>query len=181
MSNERAINVPVQHEFKDYFSANLRWLLHKLRWSLLVLGLITIFVVSVSIYAWTHDAPNMDSAKIIAGFRPWYFIVPLVCVLLPFVAYTAAKKAMSDPRTKAGFKYHFSRDAIQIEGLSGRSELNWNAFVDAREVPNAFFLFLNRQLFHVIPKRCFAGSDDVSALREILREKFPKAKTLRSA
>jgi hypothetical protein len=107
--------------------------------------------------------------------------LPLVCVLLPLVAFLAARKAMNDPRTKAGFKYHFSRDAIQIEGLSGRSELNWNAFVDVREVPDAFFLFLNRQLFHVIPKRCFASGDEVSAFREILRDKFPKAKTLRPA
>lgn len=181
MTNERAIDVAVQHEFKDYFSANLRWLLHKLRWSLLVLGLITIFVVSVSIYASTHDSPNTDSAKIIEGFRPWYFIVPLVCVLVPLVAYSAAKKAMRDPRTKAGFKYHFSRDGIQIQGLSGRSDLNWNAFVDAWEVPDAFFLFLNRQLFHVIPKRSFAEGNDISAFRELLREKFPKAKTLKSA
>jgi hypothetical protein len=123
----------------------------------------------------------MDSAKAVEGLKSWYFIIPMVGVLLPLVAFLAARRAMHDPRTIAGFKYQFSPDAIQIESLPGRSELNWNAFVDVREVPDAFFLFLNRQLFHVIPKRCFDGGDEINAFREIAREKFPKSKTLKPA
>lgn len=181
MSNEHIIDVSVQHEFKDFFSANLRWIVHRLRWALVLLGVVTVFVVAVSIYALTNDSPQLDSEKTIEGFRSWYFIIPFVLVAIPLISFLAARKAMNDPRTKTGFKYHFSRDAIQVEGLAGRSELNWAAFVDVREAPTAFFLFMNRQLFQVIPKRGFAGIDDVSAFREILREKFPKSKSLRSA
>lgn len=179
MTND-SIEILVRHEFKELYSANLRWLLHKTRWFLFFFAVIVVFIAAVLIYAETHHSPDFDSAKIINGFESWYFIVPMICVLIPLMPFIAARKAMRDPRTKAGFKYRFSRDAIQLEGAAGKSELNWAAFVDVREVPAAVFLFINRQFFHLIPKRCFTTPQDLASFREILRDKFPRVKSLRA-
>jgi hypothetical protein len=181
MTESSTVDVFVKHTLGELYSANLKHLLRRLRWALLSGGLLTALLGAVLIYAITHDSPDHDAAMLIQGTRPWFLFMITISALIMIVPLVAARRSLRDPRAKDGFNYHISRDGVRVEGSSGKSELNWTAFVDVREVSKAFFLFVHSNFFHVIPKRSLARLEDLALLREILREKFPKATILRDS
>jgi hypothetical protein len=70
------------------------------------------------------------------------------------------------------------RQAVRVEenGVSyksdlGQSETNWNAFAKFRETPNLFMIYSGARLFHVIPKRAFAGPE-LDGFRRLLQQKL---------
>jgi len=180
MADGHTISLSVKPNFTEYYLGYFRWTLRRFRRTLIILAAVNIFLAAILLYASNNPSLEFDSAKTIEGMRPWFLFTILAIIIVPLLPFIVARKAVRDPRGENGYKYKFSPDGVEIEGAVGRSVLDWKAFTNAREDSAAFLLFVNREQFHLIPKRCFATMVDISTFREILHEKFPKAKSLRS-
>ncbi len=178
MTNEDGIDFSVQIQLGELYSANIKATLRRLWWFLIGAAIVIIVLCSLLVYSATHSSSTLDFDELLQVAVPLFSGILVGVVMIPIATFIIAKKRLRDPGAKEGCKYHVSNDAVQVESTLARSELRWNAFVDAREVSAAFYLYLTRDHFYVIPKRCFASADDPAMFRNILREKFPKAKSL---
>jgi hypothetical protein len=60
-------------------------------------------------------------------------------------------------------------DHIVYSTAVGRFDHRWEAFTHVRETPGLFVLYESPYLMNMLPKRAFAGREEVDAFRELLR------------
>jgi hypothetical protein len=82
------------------------------------------------------------------------------------------------PLEKRNYQFLFFPDQVLLKTSVGESRLLWSAFFRLAESKNYLFLFVHKQLFHVIPKRCLASPEDLSWLQKIAKEKIGGTKSL---
>jgi hypothetical protein len=174
MSAENSIDLTVQIRFGELYSANLKFALRRGRF--ILFGGIFLFVVTATImlHASLLDPPDDHWTLFAQNIRPLFYVT-LIVFLMPVTTLINTAKAFRDPRRRGGFKYHVTNAGIHVEGSTGSSDYNWTAFLEAREVSAAFFLFVTPFTFHVILKRCFNSNEDVDQFREIIRTNIPKS------
>lgn len=174
MDEDYVLKVFVRHEFGELYRANLTRFLSRSRLVLIPLAVAVCAVGAVLLLgAITHVHIRERRPDFIANVRPLliYGAVALVgAFVLPGLA---TGKTLRDPRGKNGFTYSVSNEGIRVEGSAGRLEYDWTAFVKATEAPSAFSLFMTRDSFHLLPKRCFGSPGDVELFRTIVRANVP--------
>lgn len=67
----------------------------------------------------------------------------------------------------------FTEEGVDARLRTGEAKLDWKMWMKFRESDRYFFLFQAQEQFTVLPKRAFAGAEDVDAFRELLKRKFP--------
>jgi hypothetical protein len=175
MPGENAVDLFVKHQFGELYLANLKFTLYNLRYTLVVA--LIILVSNAYLFVYASSRPPYDHWVTMAeDFTPLFYVVLIALLLIPVFALRDTKRIVRDPRTKDGYKYHVTVQGAHIEGSAGTSDLNWSAFIRAREMQNAFWLFVTKSNFHLIPKRCFASDADIVQLREIIRANIPDSK-----
>jgi hypothetical protein len=112
----------------------------------------------------------------IATVRPLFIYGVAALFVIFALPGLAVARRLRDPRAKNGFTYIVSNEGVRVEGSAGRAENNWTAFLRAREAHRVFSLFVTRDSFHVLPKRCFASPEDMDLFRAIVRANLPAAK-----
>jgi len=143
---------------------------------LYVYGVVLLITVATLLYGWTHPAPKHDWFVMLQNSRPlqWVLVLPLLFVfVLPLLS---AQKLTSNERFKHGVSYVFSPAGIYVETSVAKADLQWRAILQVVETKTSFFLFPAANIAHTLPKRCLADSDDIRALRELLRTNVTKAK-----
>lgn len=68
--------------------------------------------------------------------------------------------------------YKFSELGFSSAGPTGAGETNWGAFPWIRETREHFLLFVHKNFAYVIPKRYFAGEDDLNSFRALLKNGY---------
>jgi len=174
MDEDYTLKFLVRHEVGELYRANLTQFLSRSRLVLIPLAVAVCAVGAVLLLgAITHAHITERRPEFIANVRPLliYGAVALVgAFVLPGLA---TAKTLRDPRRKNGFTYYVSKEGIRVEGSAGRVEYNWTAFVKATEAHNAFSLFMTRNSFHLLPKRCFGSFGDVELFRTVIRANVP--------
>jgi hypothetical protein len=142
MPGESTVELSVKYSFGEFLSANLTDFLRRLRFVLAVEVALLVFAGSATTYGYFEGQPGDKWTTFGQDMGPiflWLLFVLFISLLCPF---TSTWKSLRDPRTKAGYRFNISHNSVRIEGSAGVSDLNWTAFVSAREVPDAFYLYL---------------------------------------
>ncbi len=175
MPSENVIDLAVKHQFRELYAASLKSFLYRLKYTLIVA--LIILVGNSYLFVYASSRPSDDQWVTLAdNFKPLFYVVLIVLLWIPILILIHTRKVLRDPRTKGGYEYHVTTHGIRVEGSAGTSDLNWTAFVSAREVSTAFWLFVSKTTFHLIPKRCFTSDADIVAFREIIRSNILMAK-----
>jgi hypothetical protein len=176
MPNDDAIDLFVKVDFWELYRANLEFAVRQARFFLIGAAFLALATGSVLVHANSPDLQDDRWITFAQNVKPLFTLSFIFLFIFPVTSLINTRKAFRDPRAANGFKYRVSPETIRVEGSSGVSDLNWTAFLRARETSPAFWLFVTPTIFHLIPKRCFATNDDIVRFREIIRVNIPKAK-----
>jgi hypothetical protein len=176
---QRTISVLVKHKYWEAYLSSVfltAFAMRKFLYVLVPFGVVGMVLVVGSYF---HGASDREWATLIENVRPLlWLLVGMMAFLLVLPLYTA-RTMVSDKRFKQGIGYRFSDANVEIVNSVSKSEVDWTAFRRVKETGWAFLLFVNLNVAHVIPKRCFESTEDVQALREMISGHFPKAKLRR--
>ena len=101
---------------------------------------------------------------------PWLVLFASVWVIL----FTAARVQMPrrmwerNPALQLRQRLDANDDRLIIDNVQSRIEMKWAAVRSFLETPNLFMLYTAEYLFHMVPKRAFAGQGEAE-FRELLR------------
>jgi uncharacterized protein YneF (UPF0154 family) len=95
--------------------------------------------------------PNMKWILLLMGvfYIGFYFYRKRIMVNL----------AMKNPTIADMGSMEFSLDKIRFSGEKGASEQVWSNFIDLIEDENSLLLYISKQNFFILPKRCFSDED----------------------
>lgn len=142
------------------------------------LGLMALLTLLTGDLAWVDDAPLMRpllylTAGVLAAF---------VAVSLSLVGLRAWVRRLprDDGATLGAHQLELGEEGFVVEGRAGRSFVRWSAIVELRETSEHVFLFVDRMLAYVVPKRAFAADPDCRAFVELVQAKLGR-RDLRAA
>lgn len=176
MQNERTVHLHVKLETKELFQANLGSLINRLKVSAILYCSVFAMCVGVLILHAFH--PTEISESRVEQFTPTLMALLAPAFVLPMLLWFQACKVTDDPRAKLGFDVTVSDSGYCAVGSTGRVELQWNAFLSARETASSFQLYVSKATFYIVPKRCFASETEMLLARDIIRAHIPRAKLL---
>jgi hypothetical protein len=116
------------------------------------------------------------------GFEPsdWRgFIIPFMfLVVIPgSVCWSAWSNIRHLQPKQRQHRYQFADNSIRLDTGLSTASVDWAAVGQVVENRRAFCLFLQKSIFHVVPKRGLRGKDDLDRLRAMLQAKLgPRAK-----
>ncbi len=143
---------------------------------LYIYGFVVLSMIAVFISLLFRPRSEEDYAAIIQNVKPlfWAVGIPLLCI---FVApLYSARKILNDKCISAGARYEFSEAGIHSETSVAKTDMLWAAIFRVKELRFAFLVFTSPKTAYALPKRCFEGSQSVTALRELFRRHVANAK-----
>jgi hypothetical protein len=157
---------------KIYFGYDKRQVIQALRYHFisrkeirLMLILVNVFaLVTITLYALKKITPM----PFFVGSSLWIVLMISFWFILPYMVY---RKAVT-------FKHEFSLD-FQEEGFTlaherGSKTWEWTKLSSYLESPHFFHLYFDSRSFLLVPKNGCKDSDEVFALRNLIREKVRK-------
>ena len=98
-------------------------------------------------------------------------LIVLGLLLFPYLRMRAMFR--KSPAMTRARRYTIGTTGITIQSDDATSDCKWSLFQQAVETPSAFVFSLTSYHGIYIPKRCFASSDDVARVRDLIRENMP--------
>lgn len=89
-------------------------------------------------------------------------------LLLALAVAWSAKRQHQAAADAEPMHYCFHNDGVDVGSTQKAGWLPWEAFTDAIETSSAFLIFLEQDRHYLVPKRCFADSQQAGMLRELL-------------
>lgn len=124
--------------------------------------LVNVFaVIALALYAGGKITPT---AFLLNSFL-WVLIMVSLWFVLPGVVYRRAETF------KHHFIMYFSDNDFTLEHEKGKRSWPYNALHSFRETPNFFHLYFDPRSFLLVPKDGFTTIDDISNLRQLLKNK----------
>ncbi|MEM4204670.1 MAG: YcxB family protein [Candidatus Methanomethylicaceae archaeon] len=101
------------------------------------------------------------------------FILISVLLVNP---YRAARMAEHNEQLRSMVEVEASEDRIVLKNQFAETKLDWGNFQEVIETPEHFLLIysMNKNMFHIIPKRAFKSSSDELDFQKLLYTKIPK-------
>jgi len=137
-----------------------------------VLGLMALLTWLTGGLAWIDDLP---------GFRLLLWVT--ASVLAAFLALTALLAGLrlwvrrlprDDGATLGRHELEVGEDGLHVEGRSGRAFVRWSAIVELRETDEHVFLYVDRMLAYVVPKRAFGDGAELERFLGLARARISK-------
>jgi hypothetical protein len=172
-TSEPRVEVVVDMQLSDLVRANL-WFTYSRRamqFSLLVSCLLFLAFGVLLVLA---DVPN-GFAFIPLGILLLIGITPLTIILNSRRNLGAVKEFQKHVR------YIFDADGYEAKDGKSSANVSWESIQKAVESKRSFNLFITRQLFVVIPKRCIKSNSDFLNLRSILQQALREKAKVRSS
>lgn len=123
--------------------------------------------------AWVDEAPLLRPLLWAIGIAVGAFVA--ISALLWALRLWVRRLPRDDGATLGEHTLEVDEDGFHVEGRSGRAFVKWSAIVEVRETNEHLFLFVDRMLAYVVPKRAFTSADECAAFADYVR-----ARTLRS-
>jgi hypothetical protein len=169
MAEQSSVSIFVKLHFWEAYWSAVFITARMIRKVLYIYGVALLIFAAALLYGWTHPAPELDWFVMLQNSTPlqWVLVLPLLFVfVLPLLS---AQKLTTNERFKSGATYIISPAGINIETSVAKASLQWRAILQVVETKSSFLLFSAANIAHTLPKRCLATSDDIRALRELLR------------
>jgi hypothetical protein len=172
--DERVLPVEASFEITmtDLLRANLWWLFRK--WFMAFLLVVNVLLV-------IYMVPVMAARGFeLADLRG--FIIPvMVIVVLPASVCWGAYSSIRNLQPKQlQHHYRFAPDTIQIDTGLSTATVAWEAVQRVVEKRPAFYLFMHKTIFHVVPKRGLAGRPELDRLRQMFQGRLGSKAKLRA-
>jgi YcxB-like protein len=158
----------------EVYWANVNIISRQIRILLWIFAIFTVLMGSVYCLAVLNPRPGVEWQETIRGSKAFLFVLAIPLFLVFVAPMLNARRFFADPRNAKPTRYQFSDSGVLVQHSTGNSELNWTAFVKARETHSCFLLYVNKAWARVIPKRCFTEPSEITALRELVRKHLPE-------
>lgn len=170
------IEIIVKPSFWEAYCATVFVTARALRKLFYTAGVVLALTVASLLFAWTHPRNPEDWTRLMDNVGPLLWLAVAVTIAAIGFPLLAAWKLRNDPHFAKGLRYVFTETVVCVDGAVAKSQLSWDAFMDAAETNSSYYLFQNRGLANLFPKRCFASAQEVNVFREMLRSRFPKSR-----
>ena len=161
----------IEFELKqsDLVKAQFWWLSR--HWSLRFLyAMVVICMLSVVLFPSKGDP--LGTFPLAGMFAWWFVLLPLLVARGGTSLYRKLK-----PHGLAIW-YEFSSAGVKTRTALGEASFRWAALDRVMESSQAFYLFAQKDLFHVIPRRAFVTEGMVGQLRALARDNLGKGAVL---
>lgn len=144
-----------------------RWLLLAglLTAAALLMGALTLLTGGTE---WLDDAPLLRPLLYLIGGTLGAFA--LLSALVAGLRLWVRRLPREDGATLGRHQIELSETGFHVEGRSGRAFVRWSAVVELLEVEAHVFLYVDRMMAYVIPKRAFAGSGECDRFVDFARK-----------
>jgi hypothetical protein len=130
-----------------------------------------------------------DSRTTILSFQGGESILAIIALLVLLILFglllfpylrvrSMFRKSPSMRKTR---RYIVGQAGITVQSEDATANCKWSLFQRAIETPTVFVLSQNSYHGTYIPKRCFASSEDIARVRDLIRENMPGKWRLRRA
>ena len=101
-------------------------------------------------------------------------VVGLILLVINFYAYfvTPAQHFKRNAKFQEEYELRFSEDGLLFRSKNMESKLEWSFYSKIWETPNYYFLFYDKDLFTLIPKRVFTSKQQQWVFQDLLSRKI---------
>jgi len=121
--------------------------------------IIAIYTICSILLIWSLIVDAIDWVSYVMIF--FLICVPFAFYLFAGIMYKSTK-AVHEP-----LSYKFSRDIIEVHGVTFTSSFQWAHIQKIREIDKSIVLQINQQLALVIPEKAFASVSDLEAFKNL--------------
>ena len=152
-----------------HFTYNKNQVLQALRYHFIALREIRLMIILVNVFAFVSAAlfyfKKITPLAFLTGSFLWFMLMITFWFILPGAVY----------RRAATFKDHFTMkfedDEFSVGNERGQRSWPWKALSKFIESPKFFHLYFDKRSFFLVPKDGFESTDQVHALRQLLKQK----------
>ena len=154
------------------FSYDKRQVLQALRYHFFSKREIRLMIILVNVFALLsailfYTRKILPFAFLMGSFL-WFILMIAFWFILPGVVY----------RRAATFRDHFTMsftdEQFSVGNERGSRSWAWHKVSNFLETPNFFHIYFDPVSFFLVPKNSFSTTDDVSRMRQMLRDKVRK-------
>jgi hypothetical protein len=169
MEDNRGVVVDVDLGPNDVYTP-FRWDRHNLaRWVISIVLCLIFYDLYKSSRATILSFQGGESILAIIALLVLFILLGLL--LFPYLRVRAMfRKSPAMTKTR---RYTFNSTGITIQSEDASSDCKWSLYQRAYESPSVFIFSLTSYHATYIPKRCFASSDDIARVRDLIRENMP--------
>ncbi len=165
MGMEVPFELTVRITFDDYWRATSAYMLRMFKlWQLILSAVIYLGLFLYINLTHSFGGPTYPLLIPLAGLGFVYAVLYLNTKTL-----FAGKKFLQDE-----VRYIFSGEGINAVAPGAPGETSWSAIPKAFELKKDFLIFYTSERMYTIPKRCFAGENEVKQFREMLAAQLGK-------
>jgi hypothetical protein len=159
MSLEGPIELTVRIDFQDYWRATSAYMLRhfRLKWLIVSAGLYLALFIYLN-FTNTYHGQSYPLLIPLAALGFLYAVLYLNTKML-----FAGKKFLRHPVC-----YVFSSEGVKAIAPGSPGETSWSAIPKAFELKEDFLIFYTAERMYTIPKRVFAGDEELRRFRSML-------------
>lgn len=159
MSPELPIEITVRVDFQDYWRATSAYMMRhfNLRWLIMIAGLYLALFLYLN-FTNAYHGQNYPLLIPLAALGFLYAVLYLNTKML-----FGGKKFLQHP-----VRYIFNSEGVNAIAPGSPGETSWNAIPKAFELKDDFLIFYTAERMYTIPKRCFAGDDELKRFKQML-------------
>ncbi len=167
------MEVTVILEFADYWRATTWLTARRLALVLVVWGLVFVAWLAMLLFVERGPLTRNQIVTTLLALLMWPTLLAL------FTWMTAQRHWNTSPSLREPVRYMFTAAGLAAEGRSFTARHEWEGLQRVLETHRDFLVFVGPNAATVIPKRCFAGPQQVEVLRSLLRTHMPERAQLR--
>lgn len=153
-----------------HFHYKKKQVLQALRYHFLTRPELRFMVILVNVFALSSAAlfffRKITPFAFLFGSAMWFLLMLIFWFFLPGMVYRRASTF------KDHFTMNFEEDQFSLGNERGSRAWPWRALKKFVETPHFFHLYFDSRSFFLVPKDGLASSDDVYALRQLLKRKI---------
>jgi len=158
--------------FESFWRLNRRLLIARIRFLIGMAAVLLILWIAMPLLA--NQPGQTKTALQLYGMTSPLLILPALMTWVYVLAYLGAKKRWtSSEEVRSEREYEIGEEGIQVRGDGVNGFMEWRHLVGAEFSKGWFTIRTSQQLFHYFPE---AAVPDSAALRQLLKQKIPKAR-----
>ncbi len=155
-----------------YFGYEKRQVIQALRYHFISRKEIRLMLILVNVFALAtitlYALKKITPMPFLVGSLLWIVLMISFWFILPFMVY---RKAVT---FKHEFSMSFSEEGFTLAHERGSKDWEWKKLSNYLESPHFFHLYFDSRSFLLVPKDGCKDSDELYALRNLIREKVKK-------
>ena len=159
----KVVGILVRELFSTGFRRVLKWLVAAI---LVVEGIYVVVMVALG---------ELQHVLVLIGLLA--VVIPLAIMFYRITGQVRAwQLGRADPNVKHPIKHTLDEAGYHIVTHTATIDLKWDGLHKVRETPDFFLVHYSRHYAYYLPKRVL-GSEDVDAVRSLIRERLPESVT----